>query len=186
MLDDTPTAVKVFVTTQAAIDTCGYGRGKWFELQNYSNKTEFFGAAKEYVAIELPPSDGKILLHDAEASFDSLFNLNIDKLIKDNDVSDALWQLLAMTEEDLDILNAFLSVADMINNSYKETLDRAKLIFLGCFLSDASYAEHRYKDELEAMPEQLRASIDLDKLGAELSKEVLSSNGFYFNDNPYR
>lgn len=185
MTTRTPATAKAFVTTKGAITNLGHGAGRYFNLEDYENKSEFMAAAREYALWRIADPEPLVVFTDHKTNFDHLVGLDRHYAITDTEVSASLWQLLRMSVEDLTVLEAYLCVANLIDGSLSTTLEVALSKYLGFFANSAKYAEYHYKAILNDLPAPLANNLDMDKVGIDICSELLVCKGHYFNGNAY-
>lgn len=179
-MTDSITKVRVFVTTQGAIAAHGYGYGKFFDLENYADHESFMAAAHEYARWRIEDPDPKLCFRDAETTFDLLFIFGEYQLISEAAISPLVWELIALSKEDVALLDAYLSVCQSVTDNFTDTLVEAKEQYIGHFSSNAVYAEHVYKDELSMLASPLLKHIDMHAVGNEIAADLMIRKGHYF------
>lgn len=167
-----------FVTTYGVAATHGFATGKWFDLTQFESKQDFLDAAHDYASNVLGDKDAELCFSDYSASF------KLRGMISECSISESLWDMFELDANDLEILEAYLSNADMINDSATDTLEHARECYAGEFESLADYASHVYEgnEELEALPDILRQSIDMTEVGRRLTDDMNICNNHYFHN----
>ena len=126
---------EVFVTTQYAIDN-DTGLGRWVDLADYPSKAEFESALiKEFKQVA-GDTDPKLRFKAINASFDT----DTDDLILEDIIDGDVWLILKMSQQELKLLEGWLSFYPMVADGVQDTLDAAQRSFEGRFDSKESYA----------------------------------------------
>lgn len=173
---ETSIVAKIFVTTYGIANRLGYGCGKWFDLADYEDKAEFMAAAEEYATTVLKDTDPELCFSD--------YQCNIKKgLIDEWSVSPALWELFELDEHELEILQAWLSNSDIINDSITDTMNEAQNAHVGEWDSLEDYATDYLTESCgyDDMPDIVRDNINLKAVGAQLTACMTICGTHYFN-----
>lgn len=184
---------QVYVTTQERYDNDKAeqdGGGKWFDLEDYFDHDEFYTAACEYVQTELADGDAEVKPYYSEfdISFlqegDSDNHFETDNLIGDQKLSESLWFLLELSDEDRNMLNAFYEAYIHLVYSVEDNFTLAKEHFIGQFDSSEDFAREQIKSMgyLDALPEHLEPYFDFDGAGEELARNTKECDGYYFRE----
>ena len=173
----TTLTAEVFVTTYGVAAQHGFATGKFFDLTAYESKQEFLDAAHDYALNVLRDNDAELCFPDYSASF------KLRGMISECGISAGIWELFEFDSHDIEILEAYLDNADMVNNSAADTLEHARERYAGHFESLEDYAEQHYEccEELAALPETLRNCIDMTEVGRRLTNDMSICNGHYFH-----
>lgn len=154
---------EVLVTTQYAIDN-DTGLGRWVDLADYPNKAEFEASLiKEFKQV-VGDTDPELRFKDINASFDT------DDLILDDVIEGDVWLILKMSQQEVKLLEGWLSFYPMAADGVQDTLDAAQRSFEGRFDSKESYAlSHLRKHNVPAniidvLVEHSAKNIDTDML----------------------
>ena len=176
LLATSTATASVFVTTYGVGNRYGFATGKWFDLTEYSDKDEFIEAATEYAKKELKDFDPELCFSDYESSFSKL------DLISECSIDSDVWEVLAMSEYDLEILTAYVDATGCNIESVSDLLDEAKDCYAGYWESDEDYASDYLEDSgyMKDLPLIIANNLDLDGVARELLQSMAESNGHYF------
>ena len=177
LISSTATA-SVFVTSYAVGNQTGFANGKWFDLTDFSDKDEFIEAATDYVIEHLGDEDPELCFSDYESSFSN------NELISEGGISAKVWEILELTNDDLEILHAYIGALGSSNScdSISELLEQAQNTHIGHWSdqSDFGYDQMAQRMDLDSLPCEIAGSIDWEKVGEELSWDYLEFDGHYF------
>ena len=173
----TALTASVFVTTYGVAVHRGFAYGKWFDLTDFESKSEFITAATDFAQNSLKDANPELCFSDYTS------NIKMRGLIEESSISASVWEMFELDADDIEILNAYLSNADMINDSVAETMEHARDNYAGQFDSLADYAEHVFEgnEDYENMPDILRESIDMTDLGRRLTMGMNIYKDHYFH-----
>lgn len=126
--------VSVFVTSKY-LDrhTNTNKKGKRFVLNDYPTQEVFIREVLEYVTDVLGDDKPELCFMDVES------DLCVDVFIDhEGRISGELWKMLALNDDDLSLLNAYLSYHalhnyDVLNNNVEKALTKAKQSYIGYF-----------------------------------------------------
>ena len=172
----TTMSAEIFVTTYGVAAVKGFAMGKYFDVTEYENKQDFLAAANDYALNVLGDTDAELCFPDYSASFKTR------GMIEECGVSEGLWEMFELDSDDVEILEAYLDNADMVDDSVIATLEHARIRYAGHFESLEDYANEHYEgcEELEALPEILRNCIDMTEVGRRMTDDMSICNGHYF------
>lgn len=169
----------VFVTTYAVGNEHGFAVGKWFDLSDYSDKAEFIVSALDYARNELGDNDPELCFSDNE------FDFEVDKtLVSMSHISDDIWQMMAMSSDELELLNAFDEHFGRGEGNAQERLEIAENRKYGKYDTPAEFAFEwlENSEKLTGLDRMIVDAIDYDKIAEELlSGGYCYSGKFYFN-----
>lgn len=174
---------RIFVTSYAIGNNDGFGVGKWFDLEDYSEKSAFIEAATDYVKNDLGDKDPELCFSDWELDFKT--SVKCGGLIGESGVKESVWELFDMTDRDIEILQAYLINADVINDSLEDTLEKAIECHAGEFDSLEDYANHYLEgtQELVGLSDTILNSIDFTDMGRRLTNDMnVHENHYFYND----
>lgn len=114
-------------------------QGKRFTLNNYDNKAAFIEAAKKFAHDEIHETKSDLTFDDVESEL--CVSVFIDH--KGN-ISEELWKMFALSDDDLSLLNTYLSYHallnyDVLNNSVEKALAEAKRCYIGYFPTNKDF-----------------------------------------------
>ena len=179
MFVSTLNTASVFVTSYAIGNTQGFAIGKWFDLTDYSDKEEFYQEATEYVEEVLGDTDPELCFSDYETGFTN------NGLITEGGISAEVWEILELTEDDLELVQAYRSAigTDVSGNSIHEQLDEARNKYVGQWEDKSVFGYERMEQQidLDSLPNEILGSIDWHKVGEELSWDYSVHEGYYFH-----
>lgn len=167
----------VFVTTYGVGNEQGFATGKWFDLNDYSDKDEFIEAATEYAQDVLGDHDPELCFADYESGFADL------NLISECYVDSQVWELLEMSDSDLDMLVAYTSNVGM-NGSVDEMLEEAQENYQGQYDNDEDFAAELLEDcgYLNDLPSLVECHIDWQGVARDVMMDYFEVNGHYFRN----
>ena len=174
-------SIKVFVTTEGAIEAQGYGYGKFFELSDFDSHQDFSESAEVYARWQIGDRNPKMAFLDFEGSLDYLLSFDKYNLMTRAAIKPSVWQLLKLEQKELVLLDAYLAANDLIEGSFSTTLDVAKETLIGVFETDEELARHVHKAILDSLPASLLNNIDMKKAGADLAKTTTHAKNHYFS-----
>lgn len=170
-----PTA-SVFVSTIAVIAKEGEQTetGTWIELNQYSNYDEFCIAATDYAKNTLGETNPILVFPDYAASFtaDYLFGFHHFR----GDVFD----MLKLSEQDVELVQAYQIAFDRDKTSITDMLDQAKKHFVGKFENDVAFVKHHFAQAAEQLPKPFAGNLDWQAVAEEVMKDYLSYDNHYF------
>ena len=122
--------------------------GRRFTLNDYANKADFIEAVEKFTSEELGVSGtfDKLLFDDVET--DLCISVFTDHV---GNISEELWKMLALSDEDLSLLDAYLSYHallnyDVLNNSVEKALAQAKQCYIGYFPTNKDFIRQMMVD----------------------------------------
>ena len=126
--------------------------GKWFQLNDYADKTAFMESAQKFVVNELEDAPSEIIFTHIQAGFNAkgLFD-------DDNEPRDDLWTVFYLSEEDFTILAIYSGVVPM-KGGVSASLAEAKRNYMGYFPTNKDFAI--YKLRKAGMSDEALALID--------------------------
>ena len=168
----------VFVTSYAVGNEHGFAAGKHFDLSDFSDKEEFIEAAQEYMSKTWGDHDPELAFPDYEIPF------NDENLISEGHISSELWEVMALDEDDLKMVEAFIGAfGNYENQSVSELLEQAQGKLRGQWESDSDMA-YDHVEETGAIsadtPDFIRNAIDYDSVAECLMQDYTEHNGYYF------
>lgn len=113
--------------------------GKRFTLNDYDDKAAFIEAATKFTHDEFGDTKSDLTFDDVESEL--CVSVFIDH--KGN-ISEELWKMFALSDDDLSLLNAYLSYHallnyDVLNNSVEKALAEAKRCYIGYFPTNKDF-----------------------------------------------
>lgn len=190
---DTDSTITVNFNTK---DESGESRNTrlFYTLAEYESRDAFLGSVKEDVeqAIADCGGDGD---SDTSYTFDEIpENLTLMSLADHERVEAQIWEILELSEEDIDMLAAWVSMkkpetAAFCEIDVKETLDMAKESFGGIHSTrpDWAYEQLEQMGVMDNLPPIIENNLDIDSIGSELMRrgnvKMVETNAgcFYFN-----
>jgi antirestriction protein len=157
--------MRIYVGTYAKYNS-GNLKGAWLDLEDYSDKDEFYEACKELHSDE----------EDPELMFQDWENIP-DALVSESSIEEGAFELAAMDEDDREILEAYQA-----NFHEPVTLDDAKENYRGKYDSGKEFAEE-FAVEMGTIDSNhpMFSYIDWEHYwNGELRHEFFESNGHYF------
>ena len=170
----------VFVTTDATFKKEDFSGGKWAVLNDYSDKSTFIAAMEDYKVNVLGDVAGELRFLDWESDFSWMPNIAIYKLIDNESVDERLWQLLDKPTLTLEVLDAYLGIQPLKNESFSETIALAEEVYVGYYKTEEEWAEHYYALEFQLMPQIIRKNVNMKQLGKDAGEFFRVSRGHYF------
>lgn len=169
--------VRVFVSTEEALKS-NADSGQWFTLNNYADKSDFLESAAKHAADILNEENAKIVLVELSAGRDVTGLLSIE----DNFISDDLWSLLELSDEDGAILNAYVDYHQILDEGVGSALEAAKDDLIGKFQSEKDFVIHKLREAgaNDEVIDMLGDNCDWDNLETELN-EGFTVHGYYFD-----
>lgn len=169
--------VRVFVSTEEAIKS-NADNGQWFTLNNYTDKSDFLKSAAKYATDTLNEEDGKIVLVDLSAGRDVTGLLSIE----DDFISDDLWSLFQMSDEDGAILNAYVDYHQILDEGVQGALEAAKDDLIGRFSSAKDFVIHKLREAgaNDEVIDMLGDNCEWDNLESDLNEGFMVHN-YYFD-----
>lgn len=166
---------KIYVGTYHKYN-CGSIQGKWLELDDYSDKDEFYEACAELHSDE---EDPELMFQDWE---------NIPECwVHESGVDEKVWDWICCTDSNKDALEAYLSYFGDEFDSYDEIIDDLNDKYHGDFSDEldpkVAYAEQLF-DECYAseIPDNLKGYIDYEKFARDLFMDgYVEVDGHIFN-----
>ena len=164
----------------------------FYQLAEYESKEAFLGSVKEDVELAVAEFGG-----DGESSYtfsDIPENLTLMNLADHERIEAQIWEILELSEEDIDMLAAWVSMkkpetAAFCEIDVKETLDMAKESFGGIHSTrpDWAYEQLEQMGVMDNLPPIIENNLDIDSIGSELMRrgnvKMVETNAgcFYFN-----
>lgn len=173
--------VDVFVSTAAIV--AGKEKdldvGRWFDLTHFDNKDEFLKAAIPIIK-ELSGEDNPTLYFgDKHAHFD------ITSLITTSDINDRVWDLMAITEEDYDLLTAYLNCFnEEENEAVLKSLEKAKNQLVCHFATDDEIIEDYLVSGCgldSIVANTIMTHLDKAPFVAQITSDMKTDNNYYFH-----
>jgi antirestriction protein len=143
---------RIYVGTYAKYNS-GSIAGKWLELENYADKSDFLQACAE---LHKDEADPEFMFQDFEGFPRALYS--------ESSVSDKLWDWLDLDEDDRELLQVY---QDNVNQD--ADIEEARDAFCGKFDTEAEWAENFLEDSLNEVPEHLRNYIDFSSYARDAS-----------------
>lgn len=174
-----PLDVAVLVSTKQSYSQLGVG--KWMNISDYKDKTEFLRSAQKFCTNELG-CHGDIYFVDANADF------NIESLINNTSINEDLWGFIALNDiDDINLVQAYTSCFAP-KQSVAETYKAANKALYGCFASQFSMvSDYRYdlSTRTPTNHEDIFKGLDASRLSdtdmaAYLMQHMIECNGYYF------
>lgn len=169
----------VFVTTYAIGNEHGFAVGKWFDLSEYADKSEFITSALEYARNELGDNDPELCFSDNE------FDFKVNKsLISMSHISEDIWHMMEMSDDEHKLLSAFDDHFGCGEGDAQERLELAKNRKYGEYETPADFACEwlENSEKLKGIDRMIVDAIDYDKVAQELlSCGYCYSGNFYFD-----
>jgi len=124
-------------------------KGAWLNLADCADKEAFLAACAELHKDE----------HDPELMFQDHEGIP-EGMISESSIEDALWEWLALDDDDRELLAVYRSDVDQAG-----TIAQARDAFMGTFDTEEGWAESFLEDTglLKEVPESLRDYIDYEK-----------------------
>ena len=141
--------------------------GDWFDLDDYSGKSEFYEAIAERHSDE----------HDPEFMFNDYENIPRD-LVGESWVSDDVWTWIGLDDDDRKLLAAFDAVVGESFDSLEDTLNAARERFAGRADSYRDFIYSWVEDHglLSEAPDSLVRYFDYDAYGRDLAIDTFSED----------
>jgi antirestriction protein len=136
---------------------CGSIAGAWLDIEDYSDKEEFYEACKE---LHKDESDPELMFQDWE---------DIPKgMISESSIEDEVFEIAQMSEDDRELLAVY---REDVNQ--EGTIEEAKEEFFGEYDSAEDFAEefHEENGDLAKVPKALRYCIDWEDRAREMHNE---------------
>jgi len=143
--------------------------GRWFDLTEYSEQSEFYNAIAEYHKKE----------HDPEFMFQDWENIP-SQFIGESYLSDEFWDYLKFIDSsylDQEAIDAGLSLGI--------PLDKLEEAYYGQYDSDTDLA-YEYIDStgmLSDVPDSISNYFDYESFGRDLAMDFIEEDGYYFLAN---
>lgn len=149
------TNIQVYVGTYAKYNN-GSIQGKWLDLSAYNDETEFLEAC---AALHSDESDPEFMFQDYEG-FPSEF-------YSESGLSADLWDWLALSDDDREVLTAFI---ECVGSHYGATLEMAQEAYRGEYASEIDFAYDFVEDcgFLKECPTELRDYFDYEAYARDL------------------
>lgn len=182
---------QVYVTTESMVDQGKEdSNGKWFDLLAYTDYKDFYAAALSYVKKELAEGNDTTEPHYSE--FDICFlaesnrsnNFDTDHLIGGEHLSEDLWFVAKLDDEDRAMLNAFWGACTNLADTMEENFETAKARFIGCFDDCEAFGRHQISKMgyFCDLPDNLEPYFDFAGAGQELAEDTIEYDGYFFKD----
>lgn len=164
--------VEIYVGTYEKYNR-GSLAGEWVKLGDFSSIEEFYSYCKE---LHKDENDPEYMFQDFEAP-EFMWGL-----INEGYISPDIYEIAGKLDEvDIDMIAAYVDATG--EPLSLEVIEKAEDRFYGYFENDYDlgfdYAEA--SGIIDSIPENLRFYFDFDKLGRDLSHELISSGGYYFS-----
>lgn len=187
MSESTATAEVLVATLDLYNEGLDEIQGKWFDLTDYEDHDTFMAAASKYVSEELSNGDTAVQPYFSQfnVSFliegDTDYNFDIDALIGEG-LSPSLWFMLKLSDDDLNMVNAYCESTHPLFETIEENYKVAKEKLIGYFPDIEDFGKHYMKElkYLESVPEELLGCIDFNEAGEILSDNTNDYNGYFF------
>ena len=127
-------------------------KGAWLDLENYSDRADFYEAAK---ALHADEPDPELMFQDFEGFPRSMYS--------ESNVSDELIAYANLDEDDRELLDVYRG------NYHEGDIDKAREAFQGKYDSEADWAEQFLEESggLEGVPEHLKNYINFEAYGRD-------------------
>lgn len=164
--------VKIYVGTYEKYNS-GSLAGKWVTLGDFNNLEEFYDYCRELHSDEKDP---EFMFQDWD------IHPVFEWLIGECWISPDIYEIAGSLDDvNIDMIAAYVDATG--ETLSMEVIEKAKESFYGYFEDDydlgLDYAEST--GILDSIPENLRFYFDFDKLGRDLSYNLISSGGYYFS-----
>lgn len=163
---------RIYVGTYAKYNS-GSIKGAWLDLEDYSDRDEFYAAANELHADE---SDPELMFQDWEDIPDSM--------VSESHVDAEVWEWLELDEDDRNILAAYREGVDSSG-----TFEQARDAFMGTARDEEDFAQN-YADEIGATNDGAswpHSCIDWERAARELFMDLsgveYGGQLYVFNNN---
>lgn len=142
---------RVYVGTYAKYNN-GSIKGAWLNLEDYSDREDFYEAATKLHADEADP---ELMFQDFEGFPRAMYS--------ESNVSEELVAFANLDDDDRELLAVYLE------NFHDGDIDKAREAFAGKYDSEADWAANFLEDTggLEGVPEHLRNYIDFEAYGRD-------------------
>lgn len=173
------TTAKLFVTTYAVGNEHGFGTGKYFNLGDYANHDSFMEAATAYAKNELGDFDPELCFPDLDTESSIIRELNdID------DAHEQIWNVLALSDDDLAMLEAYHTCVGGKIDDVNNLLKKAQNAYVGSHESDErfAYAMAEEVGHLENIPTYLANAINWSGVASNFMMDYFSNNDYYFRN----
>lgn len=144
---ETETGPRIYVGTYAKYNA-GSIKGAWLNLEDYASKEAFLEACAD---LHKDEADPEFMFQDFEGFPRSLYS--------ESSVSDALWDWLALDEDDRELLAVYQDNVDG-----DADIEKARENYAGKYDSEKDWAENFLEDSgmLQEIPENLRYYFDYE------------------------
>jgi antirestriction protein len=159
--------MRVYVGTYTKYNNSSIA-GAWLDLSDYADKDDFISAC---IALHKDEVDPELMFQDWEDI--------PEKLIGESWISEEVWELAALTDDEKEIVVAYL---DNIGEAdIKTILER----FLGRYDKPSDYAYDYLEEsgELNSIPEHLRGYFDYEAYARDLFMDLDYIEGMVFDCN---
>ena len=165
LVEDAP---RIWVGTYGKYNS-GLLDGDWFDLSDYSDKSEFYEAIAERHSDE----------HDPEFMFNDWENIPRD-LVGESWVSDDVWKLIELSDDDRKLLDAFDAVVGESIDDFDAKLDAARERFAGRADSFRDWVYDHVEDHglLDGVSDTLTRYFDYDAYGRDLAIDTVTHDRF--------
>lgn len=190
------THARVFVTTKEAHLAGATDKGMWFNLHEYSDAKVFHVTARQWCEDYLPNKDGSQVVPyypiqdiDILNRDDHECNFFIDSMLKIDNISNQVWELLKMSGDDRRMLNAFC-----FNTSHEPIADiqtklgDARRQFFGKHDSHEKFGKALFEKAgfADDMPQELFSAINFEQVADVLGNDITCIQHHYFYTEPQR
>lgn len=147
---------RLYVGTYAKYNS-GALNGDWLDLDDYSDKEAFLEACKE---LHKDEADPEFMFQDFEGFPRELYN--------EGYVTDALFEYVALDEDDRQLLGVYLEHVNQDGDIYN-----AREAFVGKAENRAAFAEQLLEEQgaLQGVPEHLVGYFDYDAYARDLEQD---------------
>lgn len=175
-------AAHLYVSTEAtkakAAEHTGLpNRGKWFLLGNYTSKAEFIADATDFAVNDLGDKTPTLVFSGVETGFErnGLFDYETSEPTED------LWTIFTLSDEDLKILNSYMSFYEDNEDGVADMLAAAKSDFIGVFATDKDFVIHklRHAGATDEVLDMLGDACDWDKLETTLNYGFMHNRHYF-------
>ncbi len=153
--------------------------GKWIDLSNYSNLSDFYNDIRE---LHKDEDDPEYMFQDYEASR-LIISLG---LISECHISNNIFEILETIENsvyDEEVIEAYLDCMGYNDEEIDEVIKKVEEAYAGEFTSDIEFVQNLLEDCGE-LPENLRdyIHIDWESTSRDIMFDYSDSNNHYFRN----
>lgn len=148
--------IEVFVTTENIVKREGMNtaNGQWFNLANFANLEDFTASAITYAKTLLNEANPELIFAKHQAKF------NVEVYIDDYKIRADIWDLLGLSEQDIELVLSYQAATITHNKPVLEALKMAKHLYVGKFYSHADFAKHVLSKQAEQLPAIFAQNLD--------------------------